>query len=65
LDWSSNKQETVFKVMPTPFYSLPDKTNWPTQHKRMVNLMVRLRDVFEKPVLQAIADSDSEVAQTI
>ena len=65
LVWSSNKQETVFKVMPAPFYSLSDKANWPEQHSWMVKRMVRLRDVFEKPVLQAIADCDSEVAQSI
>ena len=60
LDWSANKQRTVFKVVPKPLFSGTSPENWPAQRKWLIEKMVRLRKVFEKPVLDAIAAVDAQ-----
>lgn len=54
LNWSANKQNTVFKISPEPFYSPCEKSAWPDQHEWLVRQMTKMDLVFRTPVQSAL-----------
>jgi hypothetical protein len=54
LEWSANKQGSVFKISVPPFYSPTGQENWPAQHEWLVEKMKKMDEVFRQPVLEAL-----------